>query len=82
MANYSKEEYVEMTMAYGLARGLAREAQRVYQERHPNRKLPYHHTFSTTYRRMPETVSVNFREPRINLRQNNVAIDDQILQGL
>lgn len=81
MPHYTNEEYADMIMAYGAARGIGREAQRIYHEMHPNRRLPHHDTFSTTYRRLRETGNLNFQEPRINVRQHNAAIDERILQA-
>lgn len=56
--NYSNEELADMVMIYGEARGNAREATRIYAERYPNRNVPDHRTFSSTYRRLRETGSV------------------------
>ncbi|XP_050300080.1 uncharacterized protein LOC126738684 isoform X2 [Anthonomus grandis grandis] len=68
-------------MACDAARRNAREAQRIYQEMHPHRRLPHHETFSTTYRRLRDTGSVHFQEPRINVREQNLAVDERILQA-
>lgn len=68
-----------MLLAYGSANTNAREARRIYQERYPDRRLPSHQTFSSTYRRLRQTGNLNFQEPRINVRQHPVAIDQQIL---
>lgn len=70
-----------MMLAYGKADCNSREARRVYQERYPDRRLPHHETFSTTYRRLRETGNLNFREPRVNVRQHNVEVDERILQA-
>jgi hypothetical protein len=81
MPNYTNEEYADMLMAYGRADGVPREARRIYQAKFPYRRLPHHDTFSTTYRRLRETGNLNFQEPRVNARQQNVAVDEQILQA-
>ncbi|CAG9789606.1 unnamed protein product [Diatraea saccharalis] len=57
----------------------SREARRIYQERYPNRRVPSHQTFASTYRRLRQTGNLNFQEPRVNIRELNVAIDEQIL---
>lgn len=81
MAAYTNEEYADIMMAYGRADGNAREARRIYQERHPERRLPDRATFSNTYRRIRETGNLNFQEPRINVRQNDVVVDENILEA-
>lgn len=81
MPNFSNEEYADMLLAYGSANCNAREARRIYQERYPNRRVPHHETFATTYRRLRETGNVHFQEPRVNVRQHNVAVDESILQA-
>ncbi|CAG4958029.1 unnamed protein product [Colias eurytheme] len=81
MANLSNEEYADMMLAYGKADCNSHEAQRIYQERYPNRRLPHYETFSTTYRRLRETGNLNLQEPRVNVRQHNVEVDDRILQA-
>lgn len=81
MPNFSNEEYADMLLAYGSANCNAREARRVYQERYPDRRLPHHETFSATYRRLRETGNLNLREPRVNVRQHNVQVDERILRA-
>lgn len=79
MATFSNEEYADMLMAYGRANGVARAAQRIYQERFPNRRLPTPHTFQNTYRRIRETGNLNINEPRGIVVRHNVQIDERIL---
>lgn len=50
-----------------------------YSVRYPNRRVPSHQTFGTTYRRLRETGTLRFHEPRVNARHPDVAIDEQIL---
>lgn len=70
-----------MMLAYGRTECNLHEARRIYQERYPDRRLPHHETFSTTYRRLRETGNLNFREPRVQVRQHNVQVDERILQA-
>lgn len=79
MATFSNEEYADIVMAYGRANGVARAAQRIYQERYPNRRVPTRQTFQTTYRRLRETGNLNIREPRGIVVRHNVEVDEQIL---
>lgn len=77
--SFTNEEYANMLLVYGAANCNGREAQRLYQERYPNRRLPSHQTFATTYRRLRETGNLRHQEPRVNVRQHNVATDEMIL---
>lgn len=81
MANLTNEEYADMLLAYGRADGNAREAQRVYRERYPDRRVPHHDTFSRTYRRLRETGNLHYREPRLGTVRHNVEADESILQA-
>lgn len=79
MAEFTINEYVDMMLAYGSANSNAREARRIYEERYPGRRIPTRQTFANTERRLRETGNLNFREPRVNARIQNVAVDEQIL---
>ncbi|XP_050310948.1 uncharacterized protein LOC126746652 [Anthonomus grandis grandis] len=79
MATYSNEEYADIIMIYGEARGVARAAQRLYHERFPGRRLPGRRVFPDTYRRLRETESVTLREPRGHVVRHNVKVDERIL---
>lgn len=57
MAGYTNSEMAEMHFIYGLANGNAREAQRRYIERYPNRLIPDPRTFTNIHRRLMETGS-------------------------
>lgn len=81
MPTFSNEEYADMLLAYGRANCNAREARRIYQERYPDRRIPHHETFSTTYRRLRETGNLHHQEPRVSAVQHNVAVDEMILQA-
>lgn len=79
MATFSNEEYADIMMAYGAANGVARAAQRLYQERFPGRRSPGRRVFQDTYRRIRETGSVTFNEPRGHIVRHNVEVDERIL---
>lgn len=79
MATFTNEEYADILMAYGKANGVARAAQRIYQERFPNRRLPTRNTFQNTYRRLRETGNLNINEVRGIVVRHNVDVDEQIL---
>jgi hypothetical protein len=59
MAAYTWDEMTDILLACGAADGNGRMAQRLYQERFPNRRLPHHSTFASTNRRLRETGSLN-----------------------
>lgn len=80
MSVFSNEEYADIVFAYGRANGNTRAAQRMYRELYPNRRVPHHSTFSNTFRRLRETGSLRFMEPRVNERQHAVVIDERILE--
>lgn len=80
MAEFNNEEYADMVFVYGRADGNSRLAQRMYRESYPDRRVPHHTTFSNTFRRLRETGTLHFREPRLNNRQHRVAVDENILQ--
>lgn len=80
MATFTDEEYADIMMAYGKANGNAREAQRIYQERFRNRRLPSRYTFQNTFRRLRETGNMRNKEPRGVLLRHHVGIDEQILR--
>lgn len=69
-----------MLLAYGSANTNSREARRIYHDRYPDRRLPTHQTFASTYRRLRQTGNLNFQEPRVNRGELHVAIDEQILR--
>lgn len=81
MPGFTNEEYADMLMVYGSVNGIARKAQRFYHERYPDRHLPHHETFATTYRRLRKTGNLSYHEPRVNVRQLDVAVDERILQA-
>lgn len=78
MATFTNEEYADIIMVYGESHGVARAAQRIYQERYPNRRVPGRRVFQDTYRRIREgTLFIN--EPRGLIVRHNVDVDERIL---
>jgi hypothetical protein len=59
VAAYTWIEETDIFLACGAAEGNGRMAQRLYQERFPNRRLPHHRTFASINRRLRETGSLN-----------------------
>jgi hypothetical protein len=59
MAAYTWDEMTDILLAYSAADGNGRMAQRLYQERFPNRWNPHHSTFASINRRLRETGSLN-----------------------
>ena len=54
LAAFSNAEMTDMVLIYGRAFGNAHEAQRLYQEEFPGRRLPHHTTFSAVVQRLRE----------------------------
>lgn len=54
MNAYSNLEMADMHFTYGRANGNSLEAQRLYAEQYPQRRLPHHTTFTTIHRRLRE----------------------------
>lgn len=79
MAAFTNEEYADMLLVYGQANCVARAAQRIYQERYPNRRVPTRHTFANTYRRLRETGNLHNNAPRGIMIRHNVEVDERIL---
>lgn len=79
MPGFTNEEYADMLLVYGMANCIGREARRIYQERYPDRRVPNHQTFGSTYRRLRQTGNLNFREPSVNRFEPNVTDDERIL---
>lgn len=61
MAGYSNVEYADIMYCYGLSDGNALEAQRQYQLRFPNRRIPSHRVFAAVYQRLRESGSTQER---------------------
>ena len=56
---FSNSEYTDFIYYYGMAHGNAREAQRLYREDFPNRRVPNYAVFRDTYTRSRETGCVS-----------------------
>lgn len=79
--NISNEELADMHMVYGEARGNAREAVRLYQERFPNRYLPGHRMFTAIHRRLRENGRFDVvRGPYDRARLRLDDIEENVLQ--
>lgn len=81
MATFTNQEYADIHFIYGLADGNAAEAQRLYAERFPDRRMPDTRVFSSVHRRLCE--SGCFKKPlrevgRAGLR--DVAEEERILE--
>lgn len=60
---YSSAEYVDMLLIYGEARQNSYQAQRLYQERYPERRQPTGMTFRSVERRLRDTASLGRIRP-------------------
>ena len=58
MNSYSIDELVDMLLVNGTADYNGHAARRFYQERYPNRRIPYHATFASVNRWLRETGSL------------------------
>lgn len=56
---YSNQEYADIVLFYGKANCNAREAQRLYEQAFPQRRLPHRSVFFSTFERLRETGSVH-----------------------
>jgi hypothetical protein len=59
MAAFSWDKMIDILLSYGAADGNGKIAQRLYQERFPDRRIPHHSTFASINRRLRETGSWN-----------------------
>lgn len=64
MAEFTHVEYTDIIRIYGVAEGNGRAAQRLYEERFPNRRTPSHTIFARVDQRLRETGT--FTVNRIN----------------
>ena len=58
MNSYSNDELVDMLLVYGTADCNGHAARQLYQERHRERRVPYHTTCASVNRRLHETGSL------------------------
>lgn len=75
MARYSVQERVQMHVIYGEARGNSRLACRLYADRFPQRRIPYHSMFARVHRQLMETGSVIVK--RINAGRRHLLTPHQ-----
>lgn len=61
--NYTNRERTDMHFCYGLANGSNYRAQRLYQRRHPNRRIPHPQLFARIHRQLSEHGT--FSTPRL-----------------
>lgn len=78
--NFTTEEYTYMIYFYGMARGNARVAERLYAERFPNRRHASRHTITRCFLRAIET-GVVMHENRDRVLRRHVNNDEQILRA-
>lgn len=78
---FTNREYADIVYHYGKADGNAREAQRLYREAFPGRRLPHRSLFQSTYARLVEIGS--FSRP-VGDRSRGVPahVEDTVLQAV
>jgi len=79
--NYTTEEYTFMIYFYGMARGNARAAERLYAERFPNRRHPSRITITECFRRARETGVLAVHQNRDRALRRHVNDDERILRA-
>lgn len=80
MHRFSNEEMADMHLTYGEARGNAREAARIYEDRFPGRIVPDPRTFTAIHQRLRETGSFVVARPNAGRPREHVEEEEQILQ--
>lgn len=76
---FTNAEYADILFIYGFCDGNARAAQREYQRRYPNRRVPNRAVFSGTYRRLAEHGNVTRRVGAGPVEINN-EVTEEILE--
>ena len=61
MEGYTCIELADMHLAYGATFTSGCAAQRLYQDRYPNHRIPHHTTFSSIHRRLCQSGTVHWR---------------------
>lgn len=79
--NFTTEEYTYMIYFYGMARGNARVAERLYAERFPNRRHANRRTITRCFLRAIETGVLRVHENRDRALHRHVNNDEQILRA-
>lgn len=79
---YTKEEYCDIHNFFGVARGNAREAARLYAAQFPNRQCPNHQTFRAVHIRLRETgtFKCNMSDTGRNRSVRDVDFEELVLQ--
>lgn len=84
MIEYTNEEYCDMVYFYGMARGNAPDARRLYCEQFPNRQHPNFKTFTAVYERLRRTGT--FKSDKKDTGRDrsirSVELEDDILQQI
>jgi len=79
--SYTTEEYTYMIYFYGMARGNARAAERLYAEQFPNRRHPLSGTITACFRRAIETGVLAVHQHRDRAVRRHVNDDERILRA-
>lgn len=80
MEHFTLEEFVDIHLTFGEARKNGREAQRIYRERFPLRRLPQHNTFLRVHNRLLETGSFKPQNMGNNNRlRRTPAFEEEVL---
>jgi len=79
--SYTTEEYTYMIYFYGMARGNARAAERLYAERFPNRRHPLSSTITACFQRAIETGVLAVHQHRDRAVHRHVNDDERILRA-
>lgn len=83
MTSFTNQEYADIIYVYGLCNGSSNRARQRYRELYPNRRIPHHHVFRNTFRRLRETGSVSTRRPDAGARPvRTVVVDERILEAV
>lgn len=73
---YTTQEYTDIICVYGFYNGNGRAAVLEYRNRFPNRRVPYHRTFQTSYRRLSDGSLFDRHEAGTQMREQNLDNND------
>lgn len=79
---FTTREYADMHFIYGFCDGNARSAQREYQARYPDRRLPSHSVFSRLHQRLVEGGTVHKRPNEVGHIVHDVGLDEAVLNSV
>lgn len=84
MENFTNNELADMHLIYGETRGNARQAERLYRERFPDRRHPCRQTFTAIDRRLREqgTFVVYKGDCGVRRRTRTVEFEEQVLDRI